>query len=92
MITKELIPSKDAYLQFTEDELLQFGIKQGDKFEVKYQDDGILLQKYKEIEFDIDDLDIHTLKILVLKSFQEDKTCNEVLIDILTEFMDSEKE
>jgi hypothetical protein len=89
MITKKLLPCKDAYLQFTEDELLEFGIKQGDKFSVKPQDDGFLLEKYKEIELDIDDLDIHTLKMLVLKSFQEDKTCNQVLIDVLEEYMDS---
>jgi bifunctional DNA-binding transcriptional regulator/antitoxin component of YhaV-PrlF toxin-antitoxin module len=89
MITKELIQSKDAYLQFTEDELLEFGIKQGDKFSVKLQDDGFLLEKYKEIELDLDDLDIHTFKMLVLKSFEEDKTCNQVLIDVLKEYMDS---
>jgi hypothetical protein len=89
MITKELLPSKDAYLQFTEDELLEFGIKQGDKFSVKPQDDGFLLEKYKEIELDIDDLDIHTLKMLVLRSFEEDKTCNQVLIDVLEEYMDN---
>ena len=89
MITKKLLPSKDAYLQFTEDELLEFGIKEGDKFEVKYQDGGILLEKYKEIEFDIDDFDIQTLKMMVLRSFQEDKTCNQVLIDVLEEYMDN---
>ena len=89
MITKQLIQSKDAYLQFTEDELLEFGIKQGDKFEVKYQDDGIFLEKYKEIEFDIDDFDVNTLRMLVLRSFQEDKTCNQVLIDVLEEYMDN---
>jgi len=89
MITKKLLPSKDAYLQFTEDELLEFGIKQGDKFEVKYQDGGILLEKYKEIEFDIDDFDVNTLRMLVLRSFQEDKTCNQVLIDVLEEYMDN---
>jgi bifunctional DNA-binding transcriptional regulator/antitoxin component of YhaV-PrlF toxin-antitoxin module len=88
MITKELLPSKDAYLQFTEDELLEFGIKQGDKFSVKIQDDGFLLEKYKDIELDINDFDIDTLKMLVLKSFQEDITCNQVLINVLQEYID----
>jgi hypothetical protein len=89
MITKQLLPSKDAYLQFTEDELLEFGIKQGDKFSVKIQDDGFLLEKYKQIELDIDDFDIDTLKMLVFKSFQEDITCNQVLNNVLQEYLDN---
>ena len=89
MITKQLLPSKDAYLQFTEDELLEFGIKQGDKFSVKIQDDGFLLEKYKEIELDLNDLDINTLRMLVLKSFQEDITCNQVLNNVLMEYLDN---
>jgi hypothetical protein len=90
MIKKELIPTNDLMIQFTEDELAQLNVSVGDKFEVKLQDGGILLKPMKKIEIDIDEFDINTLKLLVKRSFDEDKTCNDVIIDVLSEAMEND--
>lgn len=81
---KALQPTGDMMIAFTEDELLELNIKQGDKFDFKLQDDGsVKLEKYVDLELDMADWPREVLEMLVKRSCEQDVSVNEVLIEIL---------
>ena len=81
---KVLEPTGDMMIRFTEDELLELNIKQGDKFNFKLQEDGgVELEKYVELELDMADWPIEVLQMIIKQSCEQDITVNEVLVQIL---------
>ena len=71
-------------IRFTEDELLELNIKEGDKFNFKLQEDGgVKLEKYVELELDMADWPIEVLQMIIKESCEQDITVNEVLVQIL---------
>ena len=86
MIKKTLQPTGDMMIAFTEDELKELNIKEGDKFDFKLQEDGtVKLDKYVDLELDITDWPREFLEMLVKRSCEQDVSVNEVLIEILEE-------
>jgi hypothetical protein len=86
MIKKTLQPTGDMMIAFTEDELKELNIKEGDKFDFKLQEDGtVKLDKYVDLELDITDWPREVLEMLVKRSCEQDVSVNEVLIEILEE-------
>lgn len=88
-ITKTLQPSKDVYIQFTEDEILEMGIQSGDKFDVEIlpDEDGFILKKRQPIEINLDEWDVETLRRLVGESLEKDLPVNEIIVQALKEFL-----
>jgi hypothetical protein len=84
-ISKELEPTGDLQLRFTEEECEKLGLTLGQKFSTEVVDGGILLTPYAEIEIDLDQFDEITLSYLVQRSIEEDKTVEAILEEILTE-------
>ena len=83
---KQLEPTGDMMIRFTEDELLELNIKEGDKFDFKLQDDGsVKLDKYVDLELDMEDWPREVLEMLVKRSCEQDVSVNEILIEILEE-------
>jgi len=81
---KALQPTGDMMIAFTEDDLNQLNIKEGDKFDFKLQDDGsVKLEKYVDLELDMADWPREVLEMLVKRSCEQDVSVNEVLIEIL---------
>ena len=91
-ITKTVLPSKDVYIQFTEDELLELGISAGDKFTVKQEGDGYLFQKNIPIDIDIDEFDIDILKKLVSESLEKDLPVGEIIREALETYVESHED
>lgn len=81
---KQLEPTGDMMISFTDEELAELNIKGGDKFDVKPQMDGsIKLEKYVDLELDMTDWPVEVLQMIIKKSCEQDVTVNEVLIEIL---------
>jgi hypothetical protein len=81
---KALQPTGDMMIAFTEDELKQLNIKEGDKFDFKLQDDGsVKLDKYVDLELDMQDWPREVLEMLVKRSCESDVSVNEILMEIL---------
>lgn len=79
---KKLKQSKDCYLQFSEDELVELGIKKGDKFSAKTSPDGsIILTPFVNLEIDISDFSREILEFLISESCEKDISINEVISD-----------
>jgi hypothetical protein len=91
MIKKTIEPTGDVCVKFTEDELAQLNIKQGDKFSIKETDGGILLQKFATIDFDLSEYSREILEFLIIESCNKDVSVNEVISDVLEKVVDQYK-
>lgn len=86
---KILQPTGDMMISFTEEELAELNIKQGDKFDFKPQADGsVKLEKYVDLELDMTDWPVEVLQMIIKKSCEQDVTVNEVLIQLLEKAID----
>lgn len=92
MITKTIEPTGDVCVKFTDEELEKLRIKQGDKFSIKEEGDGILLQKFATIDLDISEWDREILENLIQQSCEKDVSVNQVISDILETYVDEPKQ
>jgi bifunctional DNA-binding transcriptional regulator/antitoxin component of YhaV-PrlF toxin-antitoxin module len=91
MIKKTIEPTGDVCVKFTEDELTQLNIKQGDKFSIKETGEGILLQKFATIDIDLSELDKELLEFLIQESCDKDISVNQVISDLLEKGLEQYK-
>ena len=91
MITAKVQQSTDTFIQFTETQMAELGIKPDDKFSIECKDGGILLTPYKTIDIDLKDFDRPTLEALVAISCEKDISVNEVIEEILHQIVKSAK-
>ena len=82
---KTVKEKRDLYIDFSEEEIQEMGWKDNQKVSLKVHDDGsILVEPYKTIELDIDSWDPSVFKMLVVTSMEQDKTVNDVIVDLIT--------
>lgn len=88
MIKKELIPTNDVYIQFTEEELSQIGAQAGSKFSAELHDDGsIELRPYAKLDIDISQWDRDILERLIGESCERDVSVNEIIEEVLQKYV-----
>ena len=88
MIKKTIEPTGDVCVKFTEDELAQLNIKQGDKFSIKETDNGVLLEKFDTIELNLSEFSREIMEHLIQESCEKDISVNEVMSNILEQVID----
>ncbi len=86
-ISKTVEPTGDLCITFTDEELTQLGITKGDKFSFEEKDGGFLLKKYQKIDIDLKEFSRETLELLVTLSCEKDISINEVIENVLTEYI-----
>jgi hypothetical protein len=91
MIKKTVEPTGDVCVKFTEDELTQLNIKQGDKFSIKETNDGILLEKFATVDIDLSELQRELLEFLIQESCDKDVSINQVISDLLEKGLEQYK-
>jgi bifunctional DNA-binding transcriptional regulator/antitoxin component of YhaV-PrlF toxin-antitoxin module len=91
MIKKTIEPTGDVCVKFTEEELLELNIKQGDKFSIKESGDGILLEKFSTIDIDLSQFERELLEFLIQESCDKDISVNEVISNILEKSLEQYK-
>jgi hypothetical protein len=87
MIKKTIEPTGDVCVKFTEDELNELGIKQGDKFSFVEKEDGILLQKFVKVDIDISEWSRDVLEMLISESCEKDISINDIISNILEKYI-----
>jgi len=88
---KSVLRSDDVYIQFTEEELKEFGWEKGQKFTFKTHDDGsVELIPYKKIEIELDDFPVEVLKMLIKESCDKDISVNDIITDLLKKYIEEE--
>lgn len=84
MIKKTVQRSDELYIQFTDEELKQLNISEGDKFSWKIQEDGsIFLEKFVKLEIELSELSREVLEYLVTESIEKDIPVNDVVCQVL---------
>jgi hypothetical protein len=91
MIKKTVEPTGDVCVKFTEDELAQLNIKQGDKFSIKETDGGILLEKFSTVDINLSELDRELIEFLIQESCDKDISVNQVISDLLEKGLEQYK-
>jgi len=73
------------YVDFTDDELAELGLKKGDKLSVKIDENTkeVKLVPYETIDIDLSEFSRETLEFLISESVEKDASVNEVITDIL---------
>ncbi len=85
MITKNLQKTEEYFIQFTDEELKQLNLQQGDKLTCEIEDGSVLLKKFATLEIDISEYSREVLEMLISESVEKDVSVNEVINDILRE-------
>jgi hypothetical protein len=83
MINKTIQRSEDCFVQFTNEELTELGIKEGDKFSWEEDNGSILLKKHVPVEVDISDWSRDVLEMLICESIEKDISINDVICGII---------
>jgi bifunctional DNA-binding transcriptional regulator/antitoxin component of YhaV-PrlF toxin-antitoxin module len=83
MIKKTVEPTGDVCVKFTENELTELNIKQGDKFSIKETGDGILLERFATVDINLSELNREILEFLIRESCDKDISINQVISDLL---------
>lgn len=91
MIKKIVEPTGDVCVKFTEEELAQLNIKQGDKFSIKETSEGILLEKFATVDIDLNEVDREILEFLIQESCEKDVSINQVISDLLEKGLEQYK-
>ena len=82
--TKKVLPTNDVYIQFTDEEIEEFGWEKGQKFEFQAQDDGSFkLVPFVKMELDLNEWPIETLHMLIKESCDKDISVNDVINSLL---------
>lgn len=90
MITKTVQTEEVAFIQFTEEEMTQLGLKPHDKFEVKLgEDNSIILKKFSSIDIDLAELPREALESLIAESVKKQVPVDEIIRDLLRKMVDS---
>lgn len=88
-MNKTLQTREEAYIQFTDEEMIELGMKKGDKFTVDIHDDGsIKLIPFSTIEFDFSDFSKEELQDMIIDSIKNDQTIEEWMSDVISEIVE----
>ncbi len=90
MVTKKIQRSEDLFIQFTDEELKSLNIKAGDKFSWEVEKDSVVLKKFASLDVDISEWSREVLEMLIVESVEKDISVNEVICNILDNFLSKE--
>ena len=91
--TKTILPTDDVYIQFTDEEIQEFGWEKGQKFEFQPQDDGSFkIIPYEKLEINLEEWSVEVLHMLIKESCEKDISVNDVINNLLKEALKDELE
>jgi len=92
MIKKTLQPTNELFIQFSDEEVQELGLEQGQRYEVKLQDDGsVKLTPYAKLHLDIEEWSREVLLMIIKESLDQDIPVNDVINNLLKEGIESFK-
>jgi hypothetical protein len=93
-MTKTVQKKEEYFIQFTDEEMDQLGIKPNTKFTVELNEDksGLTLIPHEEIEIDLDEFSKEELINIIIAANKVDMTIEEFLVDSLTKFCEDSVE
>jgi hypothetical protein len=88
---KTIQPTDEVYIQFTDEEVKEFGWEKGQKFEFKTLEDGsVQLIPFVKLELDLEEWPVELLHMLIKESCDRDISVNDVINDLLKKALDED--
>ena len=84
---KQIQTEEISYIQFSPEELEQLGFEENQKFTIEEDGGSIILKPYKTVEFDLAEFSREQLETLISMSCEQDISCNDLINNILEEFI-----
>jgi hypothetical protein len=75
---------KDLYIEFSEEELQELGWKDNQKLSLDVEGNSIMIKPWVNVEIDTTDWPKEIYQMLVDLSLEQDKTVNEIIVDLIT--------
>lgn len=77
---------KDLYIEFSEEEMAEMGWEQNQKLTITADKNGaITIKPWVKVDIDMTGWPKEIFELLVQKSLEEDKTVNQVIVDLIEE-------
>lgn len=81
---KTVKEKRECFIEFTEDELNELGWEENQKLSINVsKDNTITIKPWVKIELDTSDWPKEIFQMLVELSLEQDKTVNEIIVDLL---------
>lgn len=84
---KKVKEKKEFYIEFSDEEIAKIGWNKGQKLSIKTTEDGFLLQPFSTLEIDLSEFDRSTLEHLISMSCELDISVNEVISNVLENYI-----
>ncbi len=86
---KKVLEKKDLYIQFSEEEIQEMGWEEGQKLSFKFDEDtkAITLEPFVKMELDITEWPVEIFQFLVAESCERDVPVNEIINEVLTNYI-----
>jgi hypothetical protein len=86
---KKVLEKKDLYIQFSEEEIQELGWEEGQKLSFKFDEEtkAITLEPFVKMELDITEWPVEILQFLVGESCERDVSANEIINEVLTNYI-----
>lgn len=82
---KTVKEKKELYIDFSEEELTELGWGENQKLSIDLKEDNtIVIKPWVEVDIDMTDWPRDILELLIKLSSEQDKSVNEVIVDLLT--------
>ena len=86
---KKVLEKKDLYIQFSEEEMQELGWEAGQKLSFKFDEEtkAITLEPFVKMELDVTEWPVEILQFLVGESCERDVSVNEIINEVLTNYI-----
>ena len=91
---KTVQKKEEYFIEFTDEEMDQFGFKPNTRFTIELSEDksGLILTPHEEIEIDLDEFSKEDLINIIVAANKADMTFEDFVVDSLTKFCEAHKD
>jgi hypothetical protein len=87
-MTKTVQELKQAYIQFTEEEMAELNMQPNQKFTVEINNDkSFSLIPFEKIDIDLSEFPRNILEFIIQESAEKDVSVNQVISDVLENYL-----
>ena len=89
--TKTVKEKKELYVDFSEEEIQELGWKENQKLSLDIEGNSIVIKPWVTVDIDTSNWPKEIFEMLVQMSLEQDKTVNDVIVDLITRATKFEK-
>lgn len=89
--TKTVKEKKELYVDFSEEEIQELGWKENQKLSLDIEGNSIVIKPWVTVDIDTSHWPKEIFEMLVQMSLEQDKTVNEIIVDLITKATKFEK-